>query len=76
MAKFNKFLKYKGNHVTLPEKFLVEGGREEAIQMIQRYEMGLLFDAECKEHGLADKSTPAMSNIPSFIKQALGIANT
>ena len=76
MAKFNKFLKYKGNHVTLPEKFLVEGGREEAIQMIQRYEQSLLFDAELKEHGLADKSIPAMDNIPSFVKKALGIATT
>jgi hypothetical protein len=73
MAKFNKFLKYKGNHVTLPKKFLVEGGREEAIQMIQRYEQSLLLDAELKEDGLADKSIPALYTIPSFIKQALGI---
>ena len=71
MAKFNKFLKYKGNHVTLPKKFLVEGGREEAIQMIQRYEAGLLLDAELKEDGFAE--LPALSNIPSFIKQALGL---
>jgi len=71
MAKFNKFLKYKGNHVTLPEKFLVEGGREEAIQMIQRYEQSLLLDAELKEDGFAE--LPALSTIPSFIKQALGI---
>ena len=71
MAKFNKFLKYKGNHVTLPKKFLVEGGREEAIQMIQRYEQGLLLDAELKEEGFAE--LPALSNIPSFIKQALGL---
>ena len=71
MAKFNKFIKYKGNHVTLPKKFLVEGGREEAIQMIQRYEAGLLFDAELKEDGFAE--LPALSNIPSFIKQALGL---
>ncbi len=74
MAKFNKFLKYKGNHVTLPEKFLVEGGREEAIQMIQRYEQSLLLDAELKKDGWAE--SPHLSNIPSFIKQALGIANT
>ena len=71
MAKFNKFLKYKGNHVTLPKKFLVEGGREEAIQMIQRYEQGLLFDAEMKKDGFA--TLPALTTIPSFIKQALGI---
>ena len=71
MAKFNKFIKYKGNHVTLPKKFLVEGGREEAIQMIQRYEQGLLLDAELKEDGFAE--LPALSNIPSFIKQALGL---
>ncbi len=71
MAKFNKFIKYKGNHVTLPKKFLVEGGREEAIQMIQRYEAGLLLDAELKEDGFAE--LPALSNIPSFIKQALGL---
>ena len=71
MAKFDKFLKYKGNHVTLPKKFLVEGGREEAIQMIQRYEQGLLLDAELKEDGFAE--LPALSNIPSFIKQALGL---
>ena len=74
MAKFDKFIKYKGNHVTLPKKFLVEGGREEAIQMIQRYEASLLLDAELKEDGFAE--LPALSNIPSFIKQALGIANT
>ena len=71
MAKFDKFIKYKGNHVTLPKKFLVEGGREEAIQMIQRYEQGLLLDAELKEDGFA--ATPALTTIPSFIKQALGI---
>ncbi len=71
MAKFDKFIKYKGNHVTLPKKFLVEGGREEAIQMIQRYEAGLLLDAELKEDGFAE--LPALSNIPSFIKQALGL---
>ena len=71
MAKFDKFIKYKGNHVTLPKKFLVEGGREEAIQMIQRYEASLLLDAELKEDGFAE--LPALSNIPSFIKQALGI---
>ena len=71
MAKFDKFIKYKGNHITLPKKFLVEGGREEAIQMIQRYEQSLLLDAELKEDGFAE--TPALSNIPSFIKQALGI---
>tara|TARA_B100000242_G_C42842000_1_gene391036 strand:+ start:378 stop:593 length:216 start_codon:yes stop_codon:yes gene_type:complete len=71
MAKFDKFIKYKGNHVTLPKKFLVEGGREEAIQMIQRYEQGLLLDAELKEDGFAE--LPALSNIPSFIKQALGL---
>ena len=71
MAKFNKFIKYKGNHVTLPKKFLVEGGREEAIQMIQRYEAGLLLDAELKEDGFAELL--ALSNIPSFIKQALGL---
>ena len=71
MAKYDKFLKYKGNHVTLPKKFLVEGGREEAIQMIQRYEAGLLLDAELKEDGFAE--LPALSNIPSFIKQALGL---
>ena len=71
MAKFDKFIKYKGNHVTLPKKFLVEGGREEAIQMIQRYEAGLLLDAELKEDGFA--KLPALSNIPSFIKQALGL---
>ena len=71
MAKFDKFIKYKGNHVTLPKKFLVEGGREEAIQMIQRYEAGLFLDAELKEDGFAE--LPALSNIPSFIKQALGL---
>ena len=71
MAKFDKFIKYKGNHVTLPKKFLVEGGREEAIQMIQRYEQGLLLDAELKEDGFAE--LPALSNIPSFITQALGL---
>ena len=71
MAKFDKFIKYKGNHVTLPKKFLVEGGREEAIQMIQRYEQGLLLDAELKKDGFAE--LPALSNIPSFIKQALGL---
>ncbi len=71
MAKFDKFIKYKGNHVTLPKKFLVEGGREKAIQMIQRYEAGLLLDAELKEDGFAE--LPALSNIPSFIKQALGL---
>jgi hypothetical protein len=71
MAKFNKFLKYKGNHVTLPKKFLVEGGREEAIQMIQRYEQSLLLDAELKEDGFSE--LPALTTIPSFIKQALGI---
>ena len=71
MAKFDKFIKYKGNHVTLPKKFLVEGGREEAIQMIQRYEASLLLDAELKEDGFAE--LPALSNIPSFIKQALGL---
>ena len=74
MAKFDKFLKCKGNHVTLPEKFLVEGGREEAIQMIQRYESSYQLDQELKEDGWAE--SPAMSNIPSFIKQALGIGNT
>ena len=71
MEKFNKFLKYKGNHVTLPKRFLVEGGREEAIQMIQRYEQSLLLDAELKEDGFAE--LPALTTIPSFIKQALGI---
>ena len=71
MAKFDKFIKYKGNHVTLPKKFLVEGGREEAIQMIQRYDQGLLLAAELKEDGFAE--LPALSNIPSFIKQALGL---
>ena len=71
MAKYDKFLKYKGNHVTLPKKFLVEGGREEAIQMIQRYEAGLLLDAELKEDGFAE--LPALTTIPSFIKQALGL---
>ena len=71
MAKFNKFLKYKGNHVTLPKRFLVEGGREEAIQMIQRYEQSLLLDAELKDDGFAE--LPALTTIPSFIKQALGI---
>ena len=55
----------------MSKKFLVEGGREEAIQMIQRYEQGLLLDAELKEDGFAE--LPALSNIPSFIKQALGL---
>ena len=59
MAKFNKFITYKGNHVTLPKKFLVEGGREEAIQLIQRAEL-------LKEADLGD--TP---NLPSFVKKAL-----
>ena len=71
MAKFNKFITYKGSHVTLPKKFLVEGGREEAIQMIQRYEQSLLLDAELKDDGFAE--LPALTTIPSFIKQALGI---
>ena len=69
MAKFDKFIKYKGNRVTLPKKLLVEGGREEAIQMIQRYEASLLLDAELKEDGFAE--LPAFTTIPSFIKQAL-----
>ena len=71
MAKFDKFIKYKGNHVTLPKKFLVEGGREEAIQKIKRYERGLMFDAEMMKHGFA--TLQALTAIPSFIKQALGL---
>ena len=71
MAKINKYLTYKGKTITLPKKYLVEGGREEAIQMIQRYEQSLLLDAELKEDGFAE--LPALSNIPSFIKQALGL---
>ena len=59
MAKFNKYLKYKDKTILLPKKYLVEGGREEAIQLIQRAEL-------LKEADLGD--TP---NLPSFVKKAL-----
>mgnify|MGYP000433116367 FL=1 len=59
MAKFNKYLKYKDKIILLPKKYLVEGGREEAIQLIQRAEL-------LKEADLGD--TP---NLPSFVKKAL-----
>ena len=59
MAKFNKYLKYKDKIILLPKKYLVEGAREEAIQLIQRAEL-------LKEADLGD--TP---NLPSFVKKAL-----
>ena len=59
MAKFDKYLKYKDKIILLPKKYLVEGGREEAIQLIQRAEL-------LKEADLGD--TP---NLPSFVKKAL-----
>ena len=59
MAKFNKYLKYKDKIILLPKKYLVEGGREEAIQLIQRAEL-------LKEADLGD-----LPNLPSFVKKAL-----
>ena len=60
MAKFNKYLKYKDKTILLPKKYLVEGGREEAIQLIQRAEL-------LREADLGD-----LPNLPSFVKKALG----
>ena len=59
MAKFDKYLKYKDKIILLPKKYLVEGGREEAIQLIQRAEL-------LKEADLGD-----LPNLPSFVKKAL-----
>tara|TARA_R100001086_G_C11622050_1_gene199124 strand:+ start:259 stop:507 length:249 start_codon:yes stop_codon:yes gene_type:complete len=59
MAKFDKYLKYKDKIILLPKKYLVEGGREEAIQLIQRAEL-------LKEADLGD-----IPNLPSFVKKAL-----
>lgn len=60
MAKFNKYLKYKDKTILLPKKYLVEGGREVAIQLIQRVE--LLREADFED----------LPNLPSFVKKALG----
>ena len=60
MAKFNKYLKYKDKTILLPKKYLVEGGREVAIQLIQRVE--LLREADFED----------LPNLPSFVKRALG----
>ena len=59
MAKFDKYLKYKDKIILLPKKYLVEGGREEAIQLIQRAEL-------LREADLGD-----LPNLPSFVKKAL-----
>ena len=59
MAKFNKHLKYKDKTIILPKKYLVEGGREETIQLIQRAE--LLKEADFED----------LPNLLSFVKKAL-----
>ena len=60
MAKINKYLTYKGKTITLPNKYLVEGGREKAIQLLERYEF--VNDIEVLEE-----------NPPAFVREALGI---
>ena len=64
MAKFDKYLTYKGNTVLLPSEFMVEGGKEKAIQLIQKHE----YVRKVFQDLIPDKP-----NIPSFVKKALGI---
>ena len=60
MAKYNKYLNYKGKIITLPKKYLVEGGREKATQLLERYEL-------INNIGVLEKNPPA------FVRETLGI---
>ena len=60
MAKINKYLTYKGKIITPPKKYLVEGGREKAIQLLERYEL-------VNDIGVLEENPPA------FVREALGI---